>query len=69
MLPEQDGDWYGASRTGFDAMSRYRVVIRAEDDDGLEARPLTIKVRRGWAVELPLVLQSKRMGGRRCETR
>jgi len=57
VLLDQGNDWYGATYTGFDEMGVYRVVIYAEDGDGLEARPLAIEVRTGWAVYLPLVMR------------
>jgi hypothetical protein len=57
VLNDLGDDWYGAVHTGFDEMGQYRVVIHAEDRDGLEARPLTIEVRTGWGVYLPLLLR------------
>ena len=57
VLRDQGGDWYGATYTGFDEIGTYRVVVYAEDDDGLEARPLAIEVTTGWAVYLPLVMR------------
>ena len=57
VLQDQELDWYGAAYTGFDEMGTYRVVVHAEDGEGLEARPLTIEVRTGWAVYLPVVLK------------
>ena len=55
VLLDQGSDWYGAIYSGFDEMGTYRVVIYAEDDDGLEARPLAIEVTTGWPVYLPLI--------------
>jgi hypothetical protein len=57
VLLDQGSDWYGATYTGFDEVGVYRVVVYAEDDGGLEARPLAIEVRTGWQVNLPLVLK------------
>jgi hypothetical protein len=57
VLLNQGNGWYAATYTGFDEAGAYRVVIHAEDEDGLEARPLTIEVQAGWSVYLPLVLR------------
>jgi hypothetical protein len=57
VLLDRGGDWYGATYTGFDEKGTYRVVVYAEDDDGLEARPLAIEVTTGWPIYLPLVLR------------
>jgi hypothetical protein len=62
LLRDHGANWYGTSYTGFDEMGFYRVVIRAEDDEGIEARPLAIQVRTGWKTYLPSVLRSESGG-------
>jgi hypothetical protein len=55
VLQAQGNDQFAATYTGFDELGVYRVVIYAEDDGGREARPVSIEVRTGWGVFLPLV--------------
>jgi len=57
VLANLGNDEYGAAYTGFDEMGLYRVVVYAEDIHHLEARPLTIEVRTGWQVYLPVVVK------------
>jgi hypothetical protein len=57
VLVDQGEDWYAATYTGFDEVGTYRVVVYAEDDDGLEARPLAIEIRAGYSVWLPLMIK------------
>jgi hypothetical protein len=56
-LSPQTNDWYGKQYNTFDEMGEYRLVIYAEDDAGLAARPLEVKVQVGWPVYLPLVMR------------
>jgi hypothetical protein len=46
-LLEQGNGWYGASYTGFDADGTYRVVVYADDNAHLEARPVAREVQVG----------------------
>ncbi len=55
VLLDQGGNWYGASYTGFTERGVYRVVIYAEDGEGLQARPVAMTVSTGSRVYLPLV--------------
>jgi hypothetical protein len=57
VLQAQGSDQFAATYTGFDELGVYRVVIYAEDDGGREARPVSIEVRTGWGVFLPLVVR------------
>ena len=57
VLQNQGNEEYAATYTGFDEMGVYRVVVHAEDDNGLEARPVLIEMRTGWEVYLPMVLR------------
>jgi len=54
LLDQHDG-WYAASYPGFDELGRYRIVLHAKDNEGLEARPVSIMVRTGPTLYLPLV--------------
>lgn len=58
MLLNQGNDSYAAAYTGFDEVGVYRVVVYADDNTGVEARPVAIEVRTGWKVFLPLVRKS-----------
>ena len=42
-----DNDRYSATYTGFDEHGVYRIVFCAEDNERLDARPMTVKVRIG----------------------
>ena len=57
VLQNQGGEWYAATYVGFNEVGSYRVVIYAEDDDGLEARPVVIEMRTGGEVYLPLIVR------------
>lgn len=39
------GDIYSATYSGFDEIGTYRIVFHAEDNDGINARPVAIEVR------------------------
>jgi len=54
-LSPQGNDLYGAQYMAFDEIGVYRIVIFAEDTEGLPGRPQTLKVQVGWQVYLPLV--------------
>ncbi|NJN66947.1 MAG: hypothetical protein HC884_09665 [Chloroflexaceae bacterium] len=43
-LPFQDGEWYGAIYPAFNEVGTYRLVVYAEDEDGLEAQPVAVEV-------------------------
>ena len=49
-----DGDYTGLY-TGFQQAGAYRIVIYAEDDDGLTAQPVVLEVKSGGQIFLPLV--------------
>jgi PKD repeat protein len=57
VLQDKGEDWFSTTYTGFDEQGTYRVVIHAEDDELVEARPLAIEVRTGWSIYLPLVMR------------
>jgi hypothetical protein len=54
ILLNRGDDWYGATYAGFTERGVYRVVVYAEDDAGLEARPVALEVRTGWQAFMPL---------------
>ncbi len=51
------GDWLNSDPQRFDEAGTYRIVIYAEDNENLQARPATITVQTGRAVYLPLMMQ------------
>jgi len=51
--------WFAATYTGFDEIGLYRVVVYAEDNDRLEARPVAAEVRTGWQMFLPTLLKEQ----------
>jgi hypothetical protein len=57
VLLDQGGGWYGAAYPGFTEHGACRVVIYAEDGEGLEARPVAITVSTGVRVYLPLLIR------------
>lgn len=59
VLNDQGSGWYSVTYTGFDAPGVYRVVIYAEDSDGLEAQPAVVEVATGRWVYLPLLVQGR----------
>jgi hypothetical protein len=50
-----NGDVYAGDYPGFTQPGLYRIVIHAEDSDGLVARPVVIEVNTGSQVFLPAV--------------
>lgn len=58
MLLDLGNNQFGAVYTGFDDMGTYRVVIYAEDYDGLESRPFAFEFQLGAALYLPLLVRS-----------
>lgn len=54
---DRGGDWFEATYHGFRERGAYRVVIYAEDGEGLEARPVAMTVITGWGTYLPLVIR------------
>lgn len=49
--------WFEATYRSFDERGAYRIVIYAEDGEGLEARPVAIAVTAGGIVYLPLLIR------------
>lgn len=54
-LLDQGNGVYAAYYDGFKEAGSYRIVLYADDDQGLEARPVEITVRVGSRLYLPLV--------------
>ena len=52
---ERGNGEYGATYAGFDEKGTYRVVVYAEDHQGLQAQPVALKVRTGGQIYLPFV--------------
>jgi len=59
VLNDLGNGWYGATYTGFGEVGLYRVVVYAEDNDRLEARPVAVAVRTGWQIFLPTLLKEQ----------
>lgn len=57
VLLDQGNGWYAAAYPGFTERGAYRVVIYAEDGEGLEARPVAVLVHTGLPLYLPWVLR------------
>jgi hypothetical protein len=62
VLQDQGGGWYAVTYTGFTERGVYRVVLFAEDSDGLEARGVALTVHVGPAGFLPLVMRGNYSG-------
>lgn len=54
LLPQGQNS-FAATYTGFDETGLYRIVIYAEDDEGLEARPLAVEISAGGRLFLPTI--------------
>lgn len=54
LLPQGQNN-FAATYTGFDEKGLYRIVIYAEDDEGLEARPLALEISTGGQLFLPAI--------------
>jgi hypothetical protein len=52
-----NGDIYSGVYPGFTQSGTYRIVVHAEDNDGLTARPAEITVNTGARSYLPLVVR------------
>jgi hypothetical protein len=57
VLQDQGGGWYGVTYTGFTERGMYRVVVYAENNDGLEAQPVAVEVRNGFLAYLPVLIR------------
>jgi hypothetical protein len=57
-LFSQGSNQYGILYPSFDEIGEYRIVIYAQDNEGLQARPKEILARTGWPVYLPLLLRN-----------
>jgi len=55
VLQAQGDDRYAMEYPAFDEVGRYQILIHAEDDENLEARPLLIEVQNGSRLFLPVV--------------
>jgi len=56
-LQSRGGNWYGGLYGEFDESGAYRVVVYAEDDEGLMGRPKQVQVWTGWRVYLPVIMK------------
>jgi hypothetical protein len=51
-------DWYGGLHTPFKETGEYRIVVYAQDGDGLDARPKEYRLEVvSWPVYLPVVMR------------
>ncbi|MEZ4866390.1 MAG: C13 family peptidase [Caldilineaceae bacterium] len=57
LLSDLGGNEFAGQYTGFTQPGRYRIVVQAEDNEGLKARPVVIEVNAGSRLFLPLVAQ------------
>ncbi|MEZ4866230.1 MAG: C13 family peptidase [Caldilineaceae bacterium] len=57
LTASDDENGYAGVYTGFNQPGIYRIVIQAEDSDGLRAHPVVIEVNNGSQVFLPLIMQ------------
>lgn len=57
LLQSQGNGVYAAEYPGFDEAGTYRIVIHAEDEDDLLARPVTLEMQNGSSVLLPLIVR------------
>ncbi|MEM7130967.1 MAG: C13 family peptidase [Chloroflexota bacterium] len=53
--PTGEGDTFTARYSGFNEIGTYRIVIHAQDEDGLAALPYVIEVEVGNRLYLPLI--------------
>ncbi len=54
-LVSQGNHHYAISYQSFSKMGEYRIVIYAQDNEGLQARPQEVTVRTGWQLFLPAI--------------
>ena len=57
VLNDQGGGWYAVTVAGLDELGAYRIVVRAEDDTNLEARPVVLVLRTEHLLYLPIVVR------------
>lgn len=50
-------DWFGADYSSFDESGTYRIVIFAEDEEGLQAVPVVLLLTAGNRLYLPLIVR------------
>jgi hypothetical protein len=55
-LTNRGNGWYAVTYPGFDEPGAYRIVVYAQDRDGLQSRP---KLVRTWAIYLPTVVKAQ----------
>jgi hypothetical protein len=56
-LVAQDDGWYRANYAGFQMRGTYRVVVYAEDTQGITAQPVALELSTGAEIFLPLVVR------------
>lgn len=56
-LTNEGNNWYGVTYGGFTESGAYRVVVYAQDWEGLEAQPVVVDVVTGYAVYLPMAIR------------
>lgn len=56
VLPSLGNDQYAVSYPGFHEPGEYRLVFHAEDNDGREARPVSVMMHVGSAIYLPILV-------------
>ncbi len=54
---DQGNGWFEAAYGSFDERGAYRVMIYAEDGEGLEALPVAITAQMGEWMFLPVILR------------
>lgn len=56
-LTDQGNGWYSVIYAGFTEQGAYRVAVYAQDWEGLEAQPMSVVVKTGYAVYLPMAIR------------
>ncbi|MEZ4866388.1 MAG: C13 family peptidase [Caldilineaceae bacterium] len=57
LTPIDDGTRYAGKYTGFTQSGTYRIIVQAEDGEGLKAKPVVLEVNTGAQLFLPWVVQ------------
>ena len=55
-LQQQGGNWYAGADL-FTEIGEYRIIVYAQDAQGLTSLPRELRVRTGWMVYLPVVVK------------
>ncbi|MGB0386672.1 MAG: C13 family peptidase [Ardenticatenaceae bacterium] len=56
-LQSRGNGWYASVYAGFDEIGEYRLVVSADDDQGLQSRSLEMRLQTGYELYLPMVIR------------